>query len=61
MKLIPSAMVKTKAAALMIGSTDFGHMDYIPSKFSCEDQNVNPVIVLDNIPPGTQNSRWNIL
>jgi Raf kinase inhibitor-like YbhB/YbcL family protein len=44
----------TKTATLTIGSTAFGHKDFIPTKFTCQGENINPAITIENIPPGTK-------
>lgn len=44
----------TKTAELTIGSTEFANKDYLPSKYTCEGENINPPITIENIPPGTK-------
>lgn len=43
-----------KTAELSIGSTEFGNKGYIPSKYTCEGENINPSITIENIPEGTK-------
>lgn len=35
-------------------SPGFKHNELIPKKFTCQGQNVNPPLLIENIPPGTQ-------
>lgn len=39
---------------LIIGSPSFAPKESIPPKFTCEGENVNPGITIENIPPGTK-------
>jgi Raf kinase inhibitor-like YbhB/YbcL family protein len=39
---------------LHISSPQFKNNDYIPSKFTCEGENISPEIVVDNIPSNTK-------
>jgi phosphatidylethanolamine-binding protein (PEBP) family uncharacterized protein len=39
---------------LVIGSPAFAHGDPIPSRYTCEGENVNPALTIENIPPGTK-------
>lgn len=39
---------------LIIGSTSFAPRESIPAKFTCEGENINPGITIENIPPGTK-------
>lgn len=41
-------------AELTIGSPSFAPKESIPSKFTCEGDNINPGITIENIPPGTK-------
>ncbi len=41
-------LVTTKQ--LTIGSTAFGHKEYIPSKYTCEGANINPPLMIEGIP-----------
>ena len=43
-----------KTAKLTIGSTEFANMEFIPEKYTCEGENVNPAITIENIPGGTK-------
>jgi Raf kinase inhibitor-like YbhB/YbcL family protein len=44
----------TKAAPLTIGSTVFVNKGFIPPKYTCEGENVNPPLTIENIPDGTK-------
>ena len=46
--------MEVKTAKLTIGSTAFGNKDFIPAKYTCEGENVNPSITIENIPAGTK-------
>lgn len=35
---------------LTIGSTAFGHKEFLPSKYTCEGANVNPPLIIEGIP-----------
>jgi Raf kinase inhibitor-like YbhB/YbcL family protein len=43
-----------KIEALRISSTVFNHNDFIPSKYTCDGENINPPIEIKNIPLGTK-------
>jgi len=43
-----------KTAELTIGSTVFSHKGYIPVNYTCEGDNINPAITIENIPQGTK-------
>lgn len=45
---------RVKAANLIIGSTAFGNKDHIPAKFTCDGENINPGITVEDIPAGTK-------
>jgi Raf kinase inhibitor-like YbhB/YbcL family protein len=54
--LLPSAAggaEKGKKVGLSISSPAFENNDNIPSRFTCQGQDVNPHLVIRNIPPGT--------
>src|SRR5690242_12178428 len=44
----------TQTATLTIGSPEFGPKDFIPSRYTCEGDNVNPPLTIENIPKGTK-------
>ncbi len=44
----------TKTEELTIGSTVFSNKGYIPAKYTCEGENINPSITIENIPSGTK-------
>src|SRR5947207_3214425 len=46
--------ILTKTAVLILGSPAFEPNGLIPSKYTCEGDNVNPAITIENIPPGTK-------
>jgi Raf kinase inhibitor-like YbhB/YbcL family protein len=39
---------------MKISSPEFGHNQSIPSKFTCEGQDINPVLAVDGIPKGSK-------
>lgn len=43
-----------KIAKLTIGSTEYANNGFIPPKFTCDGENVNPAITIENIPNGTK-------
>jgi Raf kinase inhibitor-like YbhB/YbcL family protein len=43
-----------KTLPLNIGSPAFGNKDYIPAKYTCQGENVNPAITIENIPSETK-------
>lgn len=47
-------MTTTVHTTLKISSPAFENNSYIPSKFSCEGENVNPEIYIGNLPEDTQ-------
>jgi len=44
----------TKIETLTIGSPAFADKDFIPSKYTCEGENINPAISIGNLPDGTR-------
>ncbi|MCE9540747.1 MAG: YbhB/YbcL family Raf kinase inhibitor-like protein [Bacteroidetes bacterium] len=44
----------TKTEELTIGSTEFSNKGYIPTRYTCEGENINPSITIENIPSGTK-------
>jgi len=47
-----TTIVKTEE--LTIGSTVFSNKGYIPTNYTCEGENINPSITVENIPSGTK-------
>lgn len=41
-------------AKLTIGSTAFASNEVIPARYTCEGENVNPAITIEDIPEGTK-------
>lgn len=41
-------------AKLTIGSTAFANNDLIPARYTCEGENINPAITIEEIPEGTK-------
>lgn len=39
---------------MKIASPEFGHIENIPLKFTCEGIDVNPTLEISNVPEGTQ-------
>src|SRR5437868_1543916 len=44
----------TQTTTLTIGSPEFGQKDFIPSRYTCEGDNINPPLTIENIPAGTK-------
>ncbi len=38
---------------MVITSSMFGHNEHIPSKYTCDGENINPPLEIKNIPEGT--------
>lgn len=47
-------MSYTILSVLSISSPAFANNTYIPVKYTCEGKNINPEIIIDNIPKGTR-------
>ncbi len=47
-------MTTTIHTTLSIKSPAFGHNDFIPSKYSCDGDNINPEIHIGNLPEDTE-------
>jgi len=45
---------QTKTLTLTIGSTAFEPKGFIPAKHTCQGENINPGITIENIPAGTK-------
>lgn len=39
---------------MILRSTDFKNNEYIPSKFTCQGRDINPELLIENIPDGTK-------
>lgn len=39
---------------MKITSPDFEHNGFIPKKFTCQGEDVNPALTLEGVPPGTK-------
>ncbi len=49
--------IKTEAAdmaTLSISSQAFGHHEHIPSKYTCDGVDVNPSLIIENLPTGAK-------
>src|SRR5262245_16092617 len=44
----------SQTGTLTVGSPEFAYEDFIPSRYTCEGDNVNPPLTINNIPPGTK-------
>ena len=44
----------TQSATLSISSPEFGPKDFIPSRYTCEGENINPPLTIENIPQETK-------
>jgi len=45
---------EAKGGAMKITSPEFEHNKSIPSKFTCEGQDINPTLVIEGIPEGAK-------
>lgn len=45
--------VGKEAVAMKITSPEFKNNEYIPVKFTCEGEDINPALEISEIPPGT--------
>lgn len=43
-----------KTGTLTIGSPEFGNKDFIPPKYTCQGEDINPPLTIENIPAGTK-------
>ncbi len=41
---------ETGAGKLSVASEAFGHEEMIPSKFTCQGEDVNPALIIENVP-----------
>ncbi|UAY53685.1 YbhB/YbcL family Raf kinase inhibitor-like protein [Ferruginibacter albus] len=48
------AIATASSTQLTVSSSAFKNGDYIPKKYTCEGDNVNPPITISNIPAGTK-------
>lgn len=46
--------IHTKMKTLEVASSAFGHEGFIPSRYTCDGRNINPSILVKNIPPETK-------
>jgi Raf kinase inhibitor-like YbhB/YbcL family protein len=44
----------SKIETLTIGSTEFAPNEIIPVKYTCDGENINPPLTIENIPDGTK-------
>ena len=47
---IVSAQVQEGGANMKITSPEFKHNDYIPKKFTCQGEDINPALIMEDIP-----------
>lgn len=52
--VIGQAMIGSRAMAMELGSPEFKNNGYISKKFSYRGKNVNPALIIDNIPAGAR-------
>ena len=45
-----ASVAKIKVATLKVGSLAFKHEDYIPEIYTCDGENINPPLSVQNIP-----------
>lgn len=45
---------QTMEESLKIYSPDFSHNEFIPPRFTCEGEDVNPTLIFENIPEGAK-------
>ena len=48
------AAVEGGGSAMKLTSPEFENNGFIPKKFTCHGENVNPALVIENIPEGTR-------
>lgn len=46
--------VKGEILAMKLKSPEFNNGEYIPKKFTCRGENINPALIISDIPTGTQ-------
>lgn len=46
--------VKGETQAMKLKSPEFNNNEYIPKKFTCRGENINPALIISDIPAGTQ-------
>lgn len=47
-------VITEQKGSLVIKSPAFKDQEYIPSKYTCQGQNINPHLIFENIPEGTK-------
>jgi len=47
-------IVRGIALGMELTSPAFKNNEYIPKRFSCRGENINPALLIENIPPGTK-------
>ena len=52
--LLPARTEAADMSALTISSPAFRHNEHIPSKFTCDDADVSPQLLIGNVPAGTK-------
>jgi len=46
--------VKGETQAMELKSPEFSNNEYIPKKFTCRGENINPALIMSDIPAGTK-------
>ena len=52
--IVPSDAGQSKEVAMKLTSPEFKNNSGIPSKFTCEGQDINPGLIIEDIPDGTK-------
>lgn len=52
--VIPFIMSVTIISTLVVKSSSFNNNEFIPSKYTCDGLNINPDIIVDEIPENTK-------
>lgn len=52
--LVLFIMATLTKTTLQISSPDFKHNDYIPSRFTCDGEEINPTLSIAGVPEGTK-------
>ena len=51
---VQAAIIEGRAMAMELKSPDFKNNEYIPKKFTCRGENINPALIIDEIPAETK-------
>lgn len=51
---VQMAIIEGKALAMELKSPEFKNNEYIPRRFTCSGENVNPALIIENTPADTK-------